>query len=129
MALPTLLPFFDLFLYLKEALTDALLCVCQVCKVYLGSFNDKPIRTDLNPHGKELFEKEQENLLQDLYEIPQRSCDRKACCLLFLIASTRSGCSDSRLSDCMALRCHLDHQARTQARAATLMKASVAFAG
>lgn len=50
----------------------------QVCKVYLGSFNDKPIRTDLNPHGKELFEREQENLLQDLYEIPQRSCDRKA---------------------------------------------------
>ena len=45
--------------------------------MYLGSFNDKPIRTDLNPHGRELFEKEQENLLQDLYEIPQRSCDRK----------------------------------------------------
>lgn len=49
----------------------------QVCKVYLGSFNDRPIRTDLNPHGRELFEKEQQNLLQDLYEIPQRSCDRK----------------------------------------------------
>lgn len=51
--------------------------ILQVCKVYLGSFNDKPIRTDLNPNGKELFEKEQQNLLQDLYEIPQRSCDRK----------------------------------------------------
>lgn len=49
----------------------------QVCKVYLGSFNDKAIRADLNPNGRELFEKEQENLLQDLYEIPQRSCDRK----------------------------------------------------
>jgi EH domain-containing protein 1 len=49
----------------------------EVCRVYLGSFNDKPIRTDLNPNGKELFEKEQEALLNDLYEIPQRSCDRK----------------------------------------------------
>ena len=52
----------------------------QVCKVYLGSFNaDKPIRADLNPAGIELFAKEQGDLLNDLYEIPQRSCDRKAC--------------------------------------------------
>ena len=45
--------------------------------MYLGSFNDKPIRADLNPLGKELFEKEQTDLLNDLFEIPQRSCDRK----------------------------------------------------
>ncbi len=51
----------------------------QVCKVYIGSFNaDVPLRTDLNPNGAELFEREQGDLLQDLYEIPQRSCDRKA---------------------------------------------------
>ena len=51
----------------------------QVCKVYIGSFNaDVPVRTDLNPHGAELFAHEQTDLLQDLYEIPQRSCDRKA---------------------------------------------------
>jgi len=50
----------------------------QVCKVYIGSFNaDKPIRSDLNPAGLELFEKEQADLLQDLYDIPQRACDRK----------------------------------------------------
>ena len=50
----------------------------QVCKVYIGSFNaSNPIRNDVNPHGKELFEKEQANLLQDLFEIPQRSTDRK----------------------------------------------------
>ena len=50
----------------------------QVCKVYIGSFNaSNPIRDDVNPHGKELFEKEQANLLQDLFEIPQRSTDRK----------------------------------------------------
>ena len=51
----------------------------QVCKVYIGSFNaDVPVRTDLNPAGAELFEKEQADLLQDLYDIPQRACDRKA---------------------------------------------------
>lgn len=50
----------------------------QVCKVYIGSFNaDKPIQTDLNPAGQELFEKEQADLLQDLFDIPQRACDRK----------------------------------------------------
>lgn len=54
----------------------------QVCKVYIGSFNaDKPIRTDMNPSGEELFNKEQADLLQDLFEIPQRSCDRKVCSL------------------------------------------------
>ena len=63
-------------------------CLCaescaawQVCKVYLGSFNaGVPIRSDLNPAGQELFQKEQAALLNDLYEIPQRSCDRKVCC-------------------------------------------------
>ena len=46
--------------------------------MYIGSFNaDKPIRTDMNPSGEDLFNKEQADLLQDLFEIPQRSCDRK----------------------------------------------------
>ena len=46
--------------------------------MYIGSFNaDKPVRSDLNPAGVELFEKEQSDLLQDLYDIPQRACDRK----------------------------------------------------
>ena len=48
--------------------------------MYIGSFNaDKPVRSDLNPAGVELFEKEQSDLLQDLYDIPQRACDRKVC--------------------------------------------------
>ena len=60
------------------ALSWAALCCMQVCKVYIGSFNaDKPIRTDMNPSGEELFNKEPADLLQDLFEIPQRSCDRK----------------------------------------------------
>ena len=50
----------------------------EVCRVYIGSFNaDAPIREDVNPIGKKLFEKEQEDLLHDLYDIPARSCDRK----------------------------------------------------
>lgn len=58
-------------------------CAClQVYKVYIGSFNaDKPVRSDLNPAGVELFEKEQSDLLQDLYDIPQRACDRKVAAL------------------------------------------------
>ena len=51
-----------------------------MCKVYVGSFNTAPIRADVNPYGPELFNKEQEDLLSDLYEIPQRSCDRKVRC-------------------------------------------------
>ena len=52
--------------------------------MYIGSFNaDKPIRSDLNPAGLELFEKEQADLLQDLFDIPQRACDRKASPLKF----------------------------------------------
>lgn len=51
----------------------------EVCRVYIGSFNvGRVISEEKNPHGKELFEKEQEDLLHDLYDIPRRSCDRKA---------------------------------------------------
>ncbi|KAI3433598.1 hypothetical protein D9Q98_003408 [Chlorella vulgaris] len=50
----------------------------EVCRVYIGSFNaSQPIRDDVNPTGKSLFEKEQEDLLHDLYDIPARSCDRR----------------------------------------------------
>eukprot|EP01026_Neomeris_dumetosa_P031985 TRINITY_DN2534_c0_g2_i1.p1 TRINITY_DN2534_c0_g2~~TRINITY_DN2534_c0_g2_i1.p1 ORF type:complete len:563 (-),score=89.04 TRINITY_DN2534_c0_g2_i1:198-1886(-) len=50
----------------------------EVVRVYIGSFNaGKPIRDDINPFGKELFESEQNDLLKDLYELPQRGCDRK----------------------------------------------------
>ena len=53
----------------------------QVCRVYIGSFNGvKPIREDINPQCKPLFEKEQADLLADLHDIPVRSCDRKARC-------------------------------------------------
>ena len=65
-------------------------CCCQVCKVYIGSFNaDKPIRTDMNPSGEDLFNKEQADLLQDLFEIPQRSCDRK---VKLHVVALQTGC-------------------------------------
>jgi EH domain-containing protein 1 len=42
------------------------------------SFNDKPIReTAAGPLGMELFEREQEDLLSDLNDIPKKACDRR----------------------------------------------------
>ncbi|CAL9232958.1 unnamed protein product [Arabidopsis halleri] len=50
----------------------------EVVRVYIGSFNDKPINEDaVGPIGKELFEKEQNDLLADLMDIPKKACDRK----------------------------------------------------
>lgn len=50
----------------------------EVMRVYIGSFNDKPINeAAIGPIGKELFEKEQEDLLSDLKDIPKKACDRR----------------------------------------------------
>ncbi|OMP04352.1 hypothetical protein COLO4_09718 [Corchorus olitorius] len=50
----------------------------EVVRVYIGSFNDKPINEGITgPIGKELFEKEQEDLLSDLKDIPKKACDRR----------------------------------------------------
>ncbi|KAI4390085.1 hypothetical protein MLD38_002233 [Melastoma candidum] len=50
----------------------------EVSRVYIGSFNDKPINEAVSgPIGKELFEKEQEDLLSDLKDIPKKACDRR----------------------------------------------------
>lgn len=50
----------------------------EVMRVYIGSFNDKPVNeAATGPIGKELFEKEQEDLLSDLKDIPKRACDRR----------------------------------------------------
>ena len=48
----------------------------EVCKVYVGSFNTEPIRTDVNKMH-EIFQMEHEALLNDLMNIPPNSCDRK----------------------------------------------------
>ncbi|EFJ24442.1 hypothetical protein SELMODRAFT_414547 [Selaginella moellendorffii] len=49
----------------------------EVMRVYIGSFNDKPLNDKLGPIGKELFEKEQSDILIDLMDIPRKACDRK----------------------------------------------------
>ncbi|XP_045814606.1 EH domain-containing protein 1-like [Trifolium pratense] len=48
----------------------------EVVRVYIGSFNDKPINEGfVGPLGQELFEKEQNDLLSDLVDIPRKACD------------------------------------------------------
>ncbi|XAR56732.1 hypothetical protein NMG60_11037315 [Bertholletia excelsa] len=50
----------------------------EVMRVYIGSFNDKPVsEAAVGPIGKELFEKEQDDLLADLKDIPKKACDRR----------------------------------------------------
>lgn len=45
---------------------------------YNSSFNDKPINVAAaGPLGQELFEREQEDLLTDLRDIPKKACDRR----------------------------------------------------
>lgn len=47
--------------------------------LFIGSsFNDMPINEAVaGPLGKDLFQKEQENLLSDLKDIPKKACDRR----------------------------------------------------
>lgn len=50
----------------------------EVVRVYIGSFNDKPINGEVvGPIGQELFEKEQDDLLMDLIDIPKKACDQQ----------------------------------------------------
>ncbi|XP_059624560.1 EH domain-containing protein 1-like [Cornus florida] len=50
----------------------------EVVRVYIGSFNDKPVNeAAVGPIGKDLFEKEQDDLLMDLMDIPKKACDRR----------------------------------------------------
>ncbi|KAL5988046.1 EH domain-containing protein 1 [Asimina triloba] len=54
----------------------------EVMRVYIGekamSFNDKPVNeAAVGPVGKDLFEKEQDDLLADLKDIPKKACDRR----------------------------------------------------
>ena len=48
----------------------------EVCKVYVGSFNTEPIKTDVNKMH-DIFQMEHEALMADLMNIPAKSCDRK----------------------------------------------------
>ena len=47
-------------------------------KFIFRSFNDKPVNEKASgPIGKELFEREQDDLLSDLKDIPKKACDRR----------------------------------------------------
>eukprot|EP00244_Chara_vulgaris_P011509 TRINITY_DN5720_c1_g1_i1.p1 TRINITY_DN5720_c1_g1~~TRINITY_DN5720_c1_g1_i1.p1 ORF type:complete len:556 (-),score=109.69 TRINITY_DN5720_c1_g1_i1:1253-2920(-) len=48
----------------------------EVVRVYIGSFHDREFTTK-DEMGKFLFDKEQNDLLADLKDIPRKSCDRK----------------------------------------------------
>ncbi|CAL9087959.1 unnamed protein product [Musa textilis] len=47
----------------------------EVMRVYIGSFSDKPVNEAENGLIGKLFEKEQEDLLSDLNDIPKKACD------------------------------------------------------
>uniref|UniRef100_A0A2N9GVF1 Dynamin-type G domain-containing protein n=1 Tax=Fagus sylvatica TaxID=28930 RepID=A0A2N9GVF1_FAGSY len=50
----------------------------EVMRVYIGSFNDKPINeAATGPIGKELIEKEHEDLFTELKDIPKKACNRR----------------------------------------------------
>lgn len=54
--------------------------------MYIGSFNDnQESLVESGHYNQELILREQEDLLNDLYEIPHRSCDRKVNILIHLI--------------------------------------------
>lgn len=76
--------------FTHEPTIVALVLSCQI-NVSLGivsSFNDKPVNeAAVGPIGKELFEKEQENLLSDLKDIPKKACDRRVSSVVFASAS------------------------------------------
>lgn len=56
--------------------TNGLISDIGVC----SSFNDKPINeAAIGPIGKDLFVKEQDDLLSDLKDIPRKACDRRVC--------------------------------------------------
>lgn len=49
-----------------------------------SSFNDKPVNeAAIGPLGRELFEREQDDLLADLKDIPKKACDRRVCFPIF----------------------------------------------
>lgn len=53
-------------------------CQINTSLGFVSSFNDKPVNeAAVGPIGRELFEKEQEDLLSDLKDVPKKACDRR----------------------------------------------------
>ncbi|WVY95995.1 hypothetical protein V8G54_028146 [Vigna mungo] len=51
--------------------------VPEVMRVYIGSFNERSTQDSTCPLEDEIFQKEQDDLLSDLKDIPKKACDRK----------------------------------------------------
>lgn len=73
---------------IPEHVSAFLINVIYFPKFY-SSFNDKPINVAAaGPLGQELFEREQEDLLADLRDIPKKACDRRVSWInIFLLRS------------------------------------------
>lgn len=70
------------------------------------SFNDKPVNESaVGPIGKELFEKEQDDLLSDLKDIPKKACDRRVslCLLACFFFSSEFPLINSLLYNCRSM--------------------------
>lgn len=63
---------------------------------FCSSFNDKPINEGfVGPLGQELFEKEQNDLLADLVDIPRKACDSRVWFYFHIIVGPRPpGCTN-----------------------------------
>jgi len=58
-------------------------CIAHNQPSFCSSFSDNPVNdAATGPLGKELFEKEQDDLLSDLKDIPKAACDRRVSYLL-----------------------------------------------
>ena len=66
-------------------------CKSNVSPSFGSSFNDKPVNeAATGPIGKELFEREQEDLLSDLKDIPKKACDRRVSLLHSFLLSLQT---------------------------------------
>lgn len=75
--------FFNLLIFSFHA---ELICSTNMILWFGSSFNDKPVNeAAVGPIGKELFEREQEDLLSDLKDIPKKACDRRVSFLYPLV--------------------------------------------
>ncbi|XP_058212612.1 EH domain-containing protein 1-like [Rhododendron vialii] len=73
-----LLPSLILLLCLLPQHAFKLIVTANTLFGFYNSFNDKSVNEAVvGPIGKELFEKEQDDLLANLIDIPKKACDRR----------------------------------------------------
>ena len=103
-----MLVFFTVQSYILSSLV-----LCSSC----SSFNDKPINEETaSQMFCELFEKEQNDLLMDLVDIPKKACDRRVCgfCSFLLILTCIFVCDfhcfvhEANGYPCLCITCSLN---------------------